>query len=94
MSFIPVDNAHITQTLLNDAMQWRQTIQWAQQRYEAYNQNCSGTAMTAAGISSGDQGAIFAFIGDLHRFVQLASATLPSDATDMMYDVSAILGVL
>jgi hypothetical protein len=94
MSIIPVDSAHLTLMLQNDAQQWRTTIKWAQERYQAYNQNCTADNMTAAGIASGDQATILAFVGDLNRFITLTSGTLPANADDMTYNLQAVLGIM
>src|SRR6266571_91492 len=74
MAIVPIDNAHLTQSLLNDAMQMRTFVQWIEARYSVYNQNCSTANMTAAGISSGDQTTVLAFIADLSRINTLLVA--------------------
>ncbi len=94
MAIVPIDNAHLTQSLLNDAMQMRTFVQWIEARYSVYNQNCSTANMTAAGISSGDQTTVLAFIADLSRINTLAGGTVPSNAANIAYDVNAILGIL
>jgi len=94
MSLIPIDAANLKLTLQNDTQQMRTIIDWVNQRYQSYNQNCTQANMTTAGIATEDQNAILAFIGDLNRLKTLMSGTLPADATDMRYDVAAILGVL
>lgn len=93
MAFIPIDATHLTVALQNDAQQWRTTIDWAKQRYNAYNQNLNATNMTALGIATADQAAINAFVGDLNRFIILSGGTLPSDADNMVYNVQAVLGI-
>ena len=96
MALVPVSNANALQMLQNDAQQLRTLIQWVNARYQAYNQNLSTAAqMTAAGISvTADQNTLTAFIGDLNRLVQLTAGTLPASATDMTFDVQAVLGIL
>jgi hypothetical protein len=95
MAIIPVDSAHATQQLQSDAQFLRTVIQWANTRYNAYNQNLSTTAqMTAAGIAAGDQAIVTAFVGDLNRLLTLAGGTLPASATNMTYDLTAILGIV
>jgi hypothetical protein len=95
MTIIPVDSAHATQQLQSDAQFLRTVIQWANTRYNAYNQNLStGAQMTAAGIAVGDQATVTAFIGDLNRLLTLAGGTLPASATNMTYDLTAILGIV
>ena len=96
MAIIPVDNTHALLMLQSDAQQLRTFIEWAQSRYNAYNQNLSTTAQqSAAGFTvTADQNTITAFIGDLNRIVTLAGGTLPSSATNMTYDLQAVLGIL
>jgi hypothetical protein len=94
MSFIPMSLANIQLMLQNDTQQMRTFIDWVGDRYQSYNQNMTTDNMTAATISSNDQAAILAFIGDLNRLRMLMSGTPPSDATDIRYDVAAILGIL
>jgi len=94
MSYIPTDSTHLTVALQNDLQQWRSTIDWAKQRYQAYNQNLTTQVMTNMGISTNDQNAILAFVGDLNRFIQLSGGTIPSSADDMVYNIQAVLGVV
>lgn len=94
MSFVPTDLAHINQALQSDLQQWRNTIAWAKQRYQAYNQNLTTDTMTTLGISTVDQDAIIAFVGDINRFIQLSEGTIPSSADDMVFNLQAILGVI
>lgn len=94
MSFVPTDLTHINQALQSDLQQWRNTIAWAKQRYQAYNQNLTTATMTTLGISPEDQNAITAFIGDLNRFIQLSSGTVPTSADDMVFNLQALLGVI
>jgi hypothetical protein len=94
MPVIPVNNANLTQMLQNDCQYWRSVIEWAKQRYQAYNQNCSTANMTAAGFSAEDQATILAFVADLSRFVTFAGGTMPDFAGDMVYDVQAVLGIM
>lgn len=94
MSFIPIDSSHLTVALQNDLQYWRTTIDWAKQRYQAYNQNLTTQVMTNMGIATADQNAILAFVGDLNRFITLAGGTLPGSATDMVFDIQAVLGVV
>lgn len=95
MAIVPVNNQNALQALQNDALQLRQFIQWANARYNAYNQNLStATQMTNAGISvTDDQNTVTAFIGDLNRLVQLTGGTLPASATNMTFDLQAVLGI-
>lgn len=94
MPFIPVDSMHLTVAIQNDAQEWRRMIDWAKQRYQAYNQNLTADVMTGLGISQTDQGFILAFVGDLNRFIQLSGGTLPANADDMVYNVQGVLGVM
>lgn len=94
MALIPIDAANLKLMLQNDTQTVRTFISFVEQRYQSYNQNCTQANMTSAGISTADQNAILAFIGDLNRLKTLANGTLPSDATDMKYDCAAILGVV
>lgn len=94
MSLIPVNLNNVMLSLQNDAQQWRITIEWAKQRYQAYNQNLSADVMTGLGISSQDQGFIEAFVGDLNRFIQLSEGTVPSSADDMVFNLQGVLGVM
>lgn len=94
MALVPVDSNHVLLALQNDAQQWRTTISWAKERYQAYNQNLSQATMTNLGIATADQNFILAFIGDLNRFIQLSGGTLPSSADDMVYNVQGVLGVM
>ena len=94
MTYIPVDSTHLTVSLQNDLQQWRSTIEWAKQRYQAYNQNLTTQNMTSLGIATADQNAILAFVGDLNRFIQLSQGTIPSSADDMVYNIQAVLGIV
>lgn len=94
MSYIPVNANNLTVALQNDLQQWRTTIAWAKERYQAYNQSLTPTVMSGLGISQADQDAINGFVGDLNRFITLAGGTLPTSATDMVFDIQAVLGVL
>lgn len=94
MTLIAMSLQNIQLAAQNDTQQMRTFLDWVNDRYQAYNQNCTTDNMTAAGIITADQDAILAFIGDLNRIKTLASGTLPSDATDMRYDCAAILGIL
>lgn len=93
MSLIPLDSAHITQSVINDATYLRSVVDWATQRYNSYNQNLTTAAMNTAGIASGDQTFILAFIGDLNRLITLAGGTLPSNADIWVYNCNALLGL-
>jgi hypothetical protein len=94
MTFIPMSLQNIQLMLQNDAQWLRTVIAQVEERYQSYNQNCTQTNMTTAGISTEDQNSILAFIGDLNRLKTLMNGTLPSDATDMKYDCAAVLGIL
>jgi hypothetical protein len=94
MSVIPISLNNLEIALQNDTQQLRTTIAWVEQRYQSYNQNCTQANMTSAGISTADQNAILAFIGDLNRLKTLMNGTLPSDATNMKFDCAAVLGIL
>lgn len=94
MAFIPIDNTHLTVSLQNDLQQWRTTIAWAKQRYQAYNQQLTPAVMTGLGIAAADQTAITAFVNDLGRFSQLSGGTLPANATDMITNIQNVLGVM
>lgn len=91
MALVPMDAAHITAAVQSDMTYMRGFIQWANQRYKAYNQVCTAAAMTAATIAAGDQNIILAFIGDLNRICQLTSGTLPAAATDVVFNINAAL---
>lgn len=95
MAIVPVDNAHALANLQGDAAQMLAFLQWAQRRYNAYNQNLSTTTQQSnAGFTvTADQNTITAFIGDLNRLQQLMTGTLPTTATNMQFDAQAILGV-
>lgn len=96
MAILPVDNQHALLMLQNDAQQLRTFIDWATDRYNAYNQNLStATQQSNAGFTvAADQATITAFIGDLNRLVQLSGGTLPAAATNMRFDLQAVLGIL
>jgi hypothetical protein len=94
MTLIPVDITNVKQTVQNDCLQVRSFLDWVNDRYQAYNQNLTTDVMNGLGISSGDQGFIVAFIGDLNRIKTLASGTVPSDADDMRYVIAGLLGVM
>lgn len=94
MPFIPIDSNHLTVALQNDLQQWRTTIQWAEARYQAYNQMLTPTVMNGLSISAADQTAITAFVNDLGRFIQLSRGTLPANATDMKTNLQNVLGVM
>lgn len=94
MSLVPMDNNNITITVKNDAQQLRTFLDWARMRYNVYNQNCTTANMNAAGIASGDQAFILAFIGDLNRITTLAGGTLPTTADDMNYNINALVGLM
>lgn len=94
MSLVPMDNENMVRTIRNDAQQLRTFIDWARVRYSVYNQNCTTDNMTAAGIASGDQAFVLAFIGDLNRIQMLAAGTLPGNADDMNFNINALLGLV
>lgn len=94
MSVIPVDLNNVKINLQNDAQELRRILDWATDRYQAYNQNLSSSVMDGLGISSGDQGFINAFVGDLNRIKTLGSGTLPGDADDMRYNIQGVIGVM
>jgi hypothetical protein len=94
MAIVAINASNLQLALQNDAQQMRTVIDWVNQRYQSYSQNCTTQNMTAAGIGAGDQNSVLAFIGDFNRLKLLMSGTLPPDATDMKYDAAAILGVL
>jgi hypothetical protein len=93
MAIVPVTQTAITTAITNDTQYLRSFIDWAKQRYEAYNLMCTTQTMTAAGISSTDQAYILAFIGDLNRIIQLSGGTVPSNADDMLYNITQLLGL-
>lgn len=93
MSLVPVDNSHIIQAVISDATYLRSVINWAQQRYNTYNQSLTQDAMTAASIASGDQDFILAFIGDLNRIITLAGGAVPANADNMIFNCNALLGL-
>jgi hypothetical protein len=94
MSLVPMDAAHIQQTIQNDANQMRNTLAWLQQRDSIYQLNMTTTNMTAASIAAGDQTAILSFINDLHRVMQFMQGTLPGVAGDTRVSVAGVLGVM
>lgn len=94
MALIPIDNAHIQQILQNDTQQMRTMISWLEQRNTSYSQNMTTANMTSAGVSSGDQTAILAFIADVSRLVTFLHGTLPGVAADVRVDVANVLGVM
>lgn len=96
MAIVAVDNTHALLMLQNDAQQLRTFIQWANARYNAYNQNLSTTTQQSnAGFTvAADQATITAFIGDLNRIITLAGGTLPTSATNMTFDLQAVLGIM
>jgi len=93
MAIVPVTSAAITSAITADTQYLRSFIDWCKQRYEAYNLMCTTDAMTAAGIASGDQTYIQAFIGDLNRIIQLSEGTVPASADDMLYNITQLLGL-
>lgn len=93
MSLVPIDSSHITSAIIGDAQYLRSVIDWANTRYNIYNQNLTTQAMTTAGIASGDQAFVLAFIGDLHRLIALTGGTVPSDADNMTFNINALLGL-
>jgi hypothetical protein len=93
MSLIPVDATHITTAVVNDATYLRQFLDWANARYSSYNQNLTVGVMNAAGIASGDQTYILAFIADLDRIITLAGGTVPATADIIDYNINALLGL-
>ena len=94
MTLIASDINNLKLALQQDTQQMWSFIQWVERRYQALAQNCTVDNMTADGVSANDQAAILAFIGDLNRLKMLMNDTLPSDATNMKYDCTAILGLL
>jgi ribosomal protein L18 len=94
MSLIPIDAAHIAQTIQNDANQMRTMISWLEQRNVTYGQNMTTANMTTASIAAGDQTAILAFIADVSRLVTFLHGTLPGVAADCRIDIAGVLGVM
>ncbi|HTJ49433.1 MAG TPA: hypothetical protein VL443_08285 [Cyclobacteriaceae bacterium] len=94
MTFIPMSDQNIQLMLQSDAQQWRNTILWLEQRCKSYNQNLTVDAMNAVGISTDNQNIILAFIADLNRAYSFASGTMPAVADDMLFDCTAVLGIL
>lgn len=94
MSVIPVDSPNLKLMLQQDAQQLREFTLWVKKRRQSWEQNGTTQNMTNAGFSSDDQNTVLALIGDFHRLDVLMNGTLPSDATNMLYDCSAVLGVL
>lgn len=93
MSLVPVDNQHIVSSVVGDAQYLQSVIDWANTRYNKYNQNLTTDVMTAAGILEGDQNFILAFIGDLNRLITLAGGTVPANADNMTFNINALLGL-
>lgn len=93
MALVPITQTAITTAVTNDAQYLRSFIDWAKQRYEAYNLMCTTQTMTTAGISSNDQTFILALIGDLNRIIQLSGGTVPANADDMLYNITQLLGL-
>lgn len=93
MALVPVTSTSITNAVVSDTQYLRNVIDWAKQRYEAYNLMCTTAAMTAASIDSNDQTYILAFIADLNRIVQLSEGTIPATADDMLYNITQLIGL-
>lgn len=93
MSLIPMDLPHIQQALLNDGAQMRVFLDWIHSRAIAYAAELTPTVMTAAGISTADQGLILGFLFDLNRLDTFVGGTLPNAASNIRVDVANILGV-
>lgn len=93
MTFVPMDNTHLTVSLQNDVQQWRNTIYWAQQRQFIYNQNLTTQVMTGLSIATADQNAILAFIADLHNFNLLAAGTAPTSGSIFLFNCASVLGI-
>lgn len=93
MSFVPMDQTHLTVALQNDVQQWRSTIYWAQNRQFIYNQNLTGAVMDALGVTSGDKALIQAFIADLANFNLLAAGQSHSTGSVFLYNCAGILGI-
>jgi len=93
MALVPVDNAHITQSIISDTQYLASVIDWVNKRYKVYSTQLSTTVMTAANISAGDQNSILVFIGDLNRIAQLTSGTLPSTSNDALTNITNLLGL-
>lgn len=93
MSLVALSSTNITNAIISDAQYLRSVIDWANTRYNIYNQNLTTDAMTAASIATADQNFILAFIGDLNRLITLASGTVPSNADNMTYNINALLGL-
>lgn len=94
MSLVPIDSAHIQQTLLNDTQQMRIFLGWLHDRNVVYGQNMTTVNMTTAGIAAADQTAILAFIADIARLVTFTNGTLPAVAANINIDIANILGVM
>lgn len=94
MTFIPIDSTHLTVALQNDVQQWRTTMDWAQDRWYAYNQQLTTQIMTGLSISTNDQNAILAFIADLNNFNLLALGEAHTTGSIFRFNVANILGVL
>lgn len=93
MSLVALSSTNITNAIISDAQYLRSVIDWANTRYNIYNQSLTTDAMTAASIATADQNFILAFIGDLNRLITLASGTVPSNADNMTYNINALLGL-
>ena len=93
MSVIPMTQQDFQTMLRNDTQQLRSTINWLTDRVQAYQQNATAENLTTAGFDSNQQALIQAFAGDLNRLHLLAGGTLPADATDMRYTLTAIIGI-
>ena len=93
MALIPIDAAHIQQTIQSDANQLRTMLSWLQVRDSIYQLNMTTANMTTATIAAGDQTAILAFIADIHRIMQFMQGTLPAVAGDIRVSTAGVLGI-
>lgn len=92
-SIVPMTQEDFRVMLQNDTAQLRTFLNWLTDRVQAYQQNATADNLTAAGYDANQQALIQAFAGDLNRLKMLSGGTLPSDATDMRYTLTAIIGI-
>ena len=94
MSYIPVDNTHLTLMVQNDSQKLREVLHWVADRRQAYGQNVTSDVMTALGVSSADQNFINSLAAEFVRIDDLGNGTVPSSADNMRYVIAGNIGVM